>query len=57
LFRELVSDSLSILMFLTPFADGFLRQKIERFFWRGFSGEEFLPENSFLEQKMSLDFK
>ena len=36
--------------------DGFLRQKIERFFWRDFSGEEF-PENSFLGQKMSLDFK
>jgi len=30
--------------------DRFLRQKIERFFWRDFSGEELLPENSFLGQ-------
>ena len=28
--------------------DFFLRPKIERFFWRDFSGEELLPENSFL---------
>jgi len=28
------------------------RQKIERFFWRDFSGEELLPENSFLGQKI-----
>jgi len=27
--------------------DRFLKQKIERFFWRDFSGEELLPENSF----------
>jgi len=30
--------------------DQFLRQKIERFFWRDFSGEELLPENRFLGQ-------
>ena len=30
--------------------DRFVRQKIERFFWRDFSGEELLPENSFLGQ-------
>ena len=32
--------------------DRFLRPKIERFFWRDFSGEELLPENSFLGQKI-----
>ena len=32
--------------------DRFLRQKIERFFWRDFSGEELLPENSFLGPKI-----
>jgi len=32
--------------------DRFLRQKIERFFWRDFSGEELLPENSFLGQRV-----
>ena len=30
--------------------DRFSRQKIERFFWRDFSGEELLPENGFLGQ-------
>jgi len=34
---------------LTPVA-GLSRQKIERFFWRDFSGEKLLPENSFLGQ-------
>jgi len=30
--------------------DWFSRQKIKRFFWRDFSGEKLLPENSFLGQ-------
>jgi len=30
--------------------DWFSRQKIERFFWRDFSGEKLLPENRFLGQ-------
>jgi len=35
---------------MTPVAGPIFEQKIERFFWRDFSGEELLPENSFLGQ-------
>ena len=35
---------------LTPVAGPIFETKIERFFWRDFSGEELLPENSFLGQ-------
>jgi len=43
---------LVVLPVLRRSQDQFLRQKIERFFWRDFSGEELLPENSFLGQKI-----
>jgi len=33
-----------------PVAGPIFETKIERFFWRDFSGEELLPENSFLGQ-------
>ena len=45
-----VVDIFSILSLLRRSQDWFSRQKIDRFFWREFSGEELLPENSFLGQ-------
>ena len=35
---------------LTPVAGLIFETKIERFFWRDFSGEKLLPKNSFLGQ-------
>jgi len=35
---------------VTPVAGLIFETKIERCFWRDFSGEEFLPENRFLGQ-------
>jgi len=48
---------LLLLLRLTQVAGPIFETKIERFFWRDFSGEELLPENSFLGQQFLLDFK
>jgi len=41
----------------TPVAGPIFETKIERFFWRDFSGEELLPENSFLGPKIRSIFE